>query len=759
MAKYLDTNGVSHLASKIDERITKRRGIYLVEHGQVTWDGNTFQTDAIMTSADILAYMNYATLAVQISKNDNSVVTLFEFETTNDATQVYFKSALDGNNEYLFAAMDVDGTYAQITGEIRTDIAEKLSDVETMKTSKANIDGSYGQMTVGNADQLLSTVGITDETPYLFRTSGGSADIGDRENDKIVGGTVAWNQQMREMSSTYYAADGSSTVSISDGVATVTPAAQYGGVMAKTNNLPTIIDGHKLLAVASVLSESMHLFITLNAMSASAMGFVPSQNWQTLYFLITADSTKNKTFRVRVNDTSNFATFYVKNCMVFDLTQMFGSAIADCIYALEQSNAGSGVAYFRKLFPKPFYEHNSGELLSVQTNLHRMVGFNQLKSFLGYSIASTITFNTDNAVRVISGMEYEFNHGSVTNATSWRHALVCYNTNGTKLTDSGLITYSGSGGLGYNQSGKYYVNPTDGTKTSDIFTPQFDGYVIPFITGGNASTSTVVADPCIHLVWDGERDGEYEAYQEWTYALDSDLELRGIPKLDANNNLYYDGDTYESDGTVTRRYGVVDLGTLSWTKPTATNYMNFASNGIKTVVKVPPSTNDGYKGIICSLYSSVPVSALNDKYIYITIDGQIRVKDTANEALTAAEFKTLMSGVYLVYELATPTTESADAYQNPQIVDDWGTEEYIDMRDVQIPVGHSTWYMNNLRAKLEMSPNSPNADGLYLVKHENGINTYVAYIKELPGNPNDNGTYVLKLTKNDSTATLAWVSE
>ena len=35
------------------------------------------------------------------------------------------------------------------------------------------------------------------------------------------------------------------------------------------------------------------------------------------------------------------------------------------------------------------------------------------------------------------------------------------------------------------------------------------------------------------------------------YALDSSVTLRGIPKLDASNNLYYDGDTYEADGTVT----------------------------------------------------------------------------------------------------------------------------------------------------------------------------------------------------------------
>ena len=51
--------------------------------------------------------------------------------------------------------------------------------------------------------------------------------------------------------------------------------------------------------------------------------------------------------------------------MLFDLTQMFGSTIADYIYSLEQANAGAGVAYFRSLFPKPYYDYNAGELLSV----------------------------------------------------------------------------------------------------------------------------------------------------------------------------------------------------------------------------------------------------------------------------------------------------------------------------------------------------------------------------------------------------------
>ena len=42
------------------------------------------------------------------------------------------------------------------------------------------------------------------------------------------------------------------------------------------------------------------------------------------------------------------------------------------------------------------------------------------------------------------------------------------------------------------------------------------------------------------------------------------IDLRGLYKLDANNNLYADGDEYNADGSVSRKYGIVDLGSLSW---------------------------------------------------------------------------------------------------------------------------------------------------------------------------------------------------
>jgi hypothetical protein len=82
----------------------------------------------------------------------------------------------------------------------------------------------------------------------------------------------------------------------------------------------------------------------------------------------------------------------------------------------------------------------------------------------------------------------------------------------------------------------------------------------------------------------------------------------------------------------------------------------------------------------------------NDKLISLYNSDVLRlcVKDSAYTDATA--FKSAMSGVYLVCELATPTTETAESYASPQVVNPLGTEEYIDTRDVPVPVGHETRY-------------------------------------------------------------------
>lgn len=379
-----------------------------------------------------------------------------------------------------------------------------------------------------------------DKVPYTFRpvSNASVSRIGNREMDKLIGGTVAWNQLFPYRTTTFSGTgwnlkgngDGTLTITVTDTTATSTtatnPTALSDGVMT-LNHKYLWLSGNSLIRV-DIKSMAIYTDTIFNCTNAGYSNIA----------IIFTDLPQG--------------TYTIKP-MLIDLTQMFGSTIADYIYSLEQANTGDGVAWFKRLFPKDYYPYNSGELMSVQTSAHVMRDAN------------------DNVI-------------------------------------------------------------------------------------GN-------------------------------YPLDSDLVLRGIPKLDANNDLYYDGDTYESNGTVTRKYGIVDLGTLTWTY-VASDTVFYASisdkrDGLATVrcgSRYMPGGLSGYSTSDYLIGQSSNASLL--KRIFIS-DPNYN---------TASAFKASLNGVMLVYELATPTTETADPFAQYQIVDADGTEEYVDERTVPIPVGHESNY-------------------------------------------------------------------
>jgi hypothetical protein len=144
------------------------------------------------------------------------------------------------------------------------------------------------------------------------------------------------------------------------------------------------------------------------------------------------------------------------------------------------------------------------------------------------------------------------------------------------------------------------------------------GQRIAYFVGANNPESISITNFMINY-GNGTLNIGYEPYEKHSYPLDDSLTLRGIPKLDSSNNLYYDGDTYDANGTVTRKYG-------------------------------------------------------------------IRAYESGDESLTDA----ITDGTNTVYKLTTPTTDTAEPYTNPQIVDPYGTEEYVTTGIV--PVGHNTQY-------------------------------------------------------------------
>lgn len=580
----------------------------------------------------------------------------------------------------------LDGAAGEVTR------AELTSALE----AKAESDGSYDSMTVGNAKQLVATVGVTDRTPYTFRTAGGSADIGDRAVDKLVGGTIAWNQLIQNgnfADDTHWFGNGA-TFTVSGGAASVTPTQKWGKMQEDANSGRNVTAGHRYLAIAEVIGDT-HTYIEFGAVIAKYLSN-ESDAWQQIAAIGTASAAGYARFGIGTNAEDNFATISVRNAQVHDLTQMFGAQIADHVYVLEQATPGAGVAWFKKLFPKPYYAYNPGELISVKAAARRTVGFN-----------------------------------------AYNHA-----TGKAKLV----------GGMPYQITGAYTALTLDG----EAIAPDAGGYFTPANSGELTVTGGDSATTCVHLVWDGERDGEYAPYEEHSYPLDDTLTLRGVPKLDNGGNLYFDGETYESDGTVTRKYGVVDLGSLVW-------QYNDTVPGHPFFATAFTDMKGGTDLTFCMLYANsmqhASIVSIADMST-MTIGKQFRIKDS--HYTNANTFKTAMSGVYLVYELETPTSETADSYQNPQIVDDFGTEEYVvpEQNSVAVPVGHETVYQANLRAKLEMVPESPDGDGDYIVRRTNGENRYVPLTvpAELPPAPAVDGTYKLQISVTNGTSALSWVN-
>lgn len=362
--------------------------------------------------------------------------------------------------------------------------------------------------------------------------------------------------------------------------------------------------------------------------------------------------------------------------MVTDLTQAFGSTIADYIYSLEQATAGAGVAWFKKLFPKDYYAYDAGTMMHVSDlQSHDMVGFNAYNPETGKA-------------KVVGGNVYQI--------TGTYTAL---SLNGTTITPD----------------------------SSGYFTPDTNGEMV--VTGGNST------DTCVHLKWDGEWDGEYEPYEKHSYPLDDSLTLRGIPKLDASNNLYYDGDTYAADGTVTRKYGVVTLNGSSqenWIKSSSYPGGYYWGEWVNTH-SINGSINHVQNNNLATVTGGIAEYSQKTNVVYF--DGSLNIKLDQEMYPTIESFRNYLqtTPVIIVYELKTPTTEEAEPYNKVQIVEDFGTEEYVTTS--LVPVGHYTKYPANLRSAIER------------------------VMEQVPEAPSANGTYVLKATKTSNGVTYAWTAE
>ena len=674
-------NAMSKGLSDVDDRLISLAGTIMEDVPQIQEDIADLQEAEATFNAAIQSAQDAATNAQNSANEAAGSVTSAQQKAliaegwakgTQNGSPVSQSSPYWENNAEYWA-----GKARSFTPEGYQDLVDEVEDVK---------------QTLSNLTDTVS-----DSEAYVLRQ--GKGNMVDME---LVGGSVAWNQRIYNgnFASTSGWVSSSSTFSVSNNKGILKATARYGRV---SQELTSLAD-HKYLLFATLKSyKNTGTVWKIRKFKSSDYTVTEDIN-------VTLSTTENTYAKVETgmykigifvqdDNTGDWGNIELSNFMCIDLTALFGSTIADYIYSLEQATAGAGVAWFRKYFPNAYYGYQRGKIESVNVANRKVVGKNlytDSPSFDGFIDANIWTLQSE----TLNG------HPVYKSNTAWRGMWKSiYLPVGTytfsvqaKMDTSAQCYLYVLQGLLQNPAEldvtTIYITPTTSwSKYSGTFTVTKAGTVAFRIECYANNMGLYISEYQLEI---GSTATDYEPYKEYTFPF-ANKQLRGIPKL-VDNKLSYDGDIYTADGTVTRKYGIVDLGTRTWTYDSSNR--RFVSDQFSSIKQ----TSDArVLQLLCPKYVCLHNVELFDSdwnnVVYNTAEESICIHD--HSYTDPATFKTDMSGVYLVFPKQTPTTESAEPYQNPQRAFIEGTEEFVDYgvqsatRDVSIPVGNNTTYQLN----------------------------------------------------------------
>ena len=552
---------------------------------------------------------------------------------------------------------------------------------------------------------------VTDTAPYVYRATP-VQNAFKAKMHKIVGASVVWNQLVQngnfasvdnwDKNGNLFEFAVSNNIGVMSNLVRYATVSQYFDVIQNhiyiiVSKVKTTSNGIPRLVLREYYEGTQYDTISSDALTSS---FV------TYKHIFKSNRLNSKTgimFYEGGDATDGMIEF--SNTYAVDLTAMFGTTIADYIYTLETQTAGSGIAWLQSygFFTEDYYAYQTNTIESVNTSGRKVVGKNRLDLALAYLKEKNTSGTWVDNKYTLNNVTFTVNDDMTISTSGTANANTSFYLK-NEGEDCPFTNYKLYGCASGGSNNTYYLRISDVTTSSNndygsgasITISQTGQWRLFIMILNNVNANGLTFKPMITFP---NEDSIYEPYTTTTYPI-TPLTLRGIPYLD-NGELKYNGDEYNADGTTTRKYGIVDLGSLDWTYYTSGTEPIFYTRQDEINLKIysrgaiPQIMSNKYiVGYTVNSRSSL-CTYLPDKTMSLIEEyPTIAIKDSSYT--DAQTFKTAMSGVYLIYELATPTTEQTTPFTETEIVG--STEEFIDYevaqsnRDVAIPVGTETDY-------------------------------------------------------------------
>lgn len=294
--------------------------------------------------------------------NDNAAEKLTTYDTNAEQhTTDYNRNAAEKLEAYN---QNHTAKVAEYNQNAETKTAEFDANAAALQTEVDRLRGECDNLAAENRKQenrisalmKLNKGQTYDILPEEGETASRTAPSGAKyvSVDKVGGKSIVWNQLANVLpnetrNGLAYSTD-NGKISITG---TVQGAPTYGQFsLTQDSNFKR--DGRKYLIL---FSQTLDVGVSgYDHASRNAFFFSQTRgtNWNGYVFMY-----------VKEGETVSVSNLSLN---VFDLTQMFGSTIADYIYSLEQATAGAGVAWFKKLFPKDYYPYSEPTIISSQTD-------------------------------------------------------------------------------------------------------------------------------------------------------------------------------------------------------------------------------------------------------------------------------------------------------------------------------------------------------------------------------------------------------